>query len=148
MLKEFKDLTPAEQQLMFDAIPFIVLLVAGADDDIDEVEIAEAQRLADIRSFNNRGRIIAYYEKFESGLAERIQDMLKELPNALQPRQNELVARLSLLNPILAILEEPFGFLYYKSFRTFAKHVAEAHGGFMRFMTVGPAEAEVIELSK
>lgn len=146
MLKEFKDLTPAEQQLMFDAIPLIVILVAGADDDIDEVEIAEAQRLADIRSFNNRGRIIAYYETFESGLAERIQDMLKELPNALQPRQSELVARLSLLNPVLAKLEEPFGYLYYKSFRTFAKHVAEAHGGFMRFMTVGPAEAEVLEL--
>lgn len=146
MLKEFQNLTPAEQQLMFDAVPLIVILVAGADDDIDEVEIAEAQRLADIRSFNNRGHIIAYYEKIDNGLTARIQEMIKELPNALKPRQNELVARLSLLNSVLAKLDEPFGYLYYKSFCSFAKHVAESHGGFMRFMTIGPAEAEVMGL--
>ena len=146
MLKEFENLTPAEQQQMFDAIPLIVILVAGADDDIDEVELAEAQRLADIRSFNNRGHIIAYYEKIDKGLTDRIQEMLKELPNALAPRQNEVFARLSMLNGILAKLAEPFGYLYYKSFRSFAKHVAESHGGFMRFMTVGPQEAEVMGL--
>lgn len=146
MLKEFQNLTPGEQQQMFDAIPLIVVLVAGADDDIDEVEIEEAQHLADIRSFNNRGHIIAYYEKIDNGLTDRIQEIIKELPNALAPRQNELIARLSLLNPILAKLDEPFGYLYYKTFRSFARHVAESHGGFMRFMTVGPAEAEVMDL--
>jgi len=146
MLKEFENLTPAEQQQMFDAIPLIVILVAGADDDIDEVELAEAQRLADIRSFNNRAHIIAYYEKIDKGLTERIQEMLKELPNALEPRQNAVVARLSMLNAILAKMELPFGYLYYKSFTSFAKHVAESHGGFMRFMTVGPQEAEVMGL--
>jgi len=146
MLKEFQNLTTTEQQQMFDAIPLIVILVAGADDDIDEVELAEAQRLADIRSFNNRGHIIAYYEKIDNGLTDRIQDMLKELPNALGPRQNEVISRLSLLNVILAKLDEPFGYLYFKSFRSFAKHIAEAHGGFMRFMTIGPAEADVVEL--
>jgi hypothetical protein len=146
MLREFENLTPAEQQQMFDAIPLIVILVAGADDNIDEVELAEAQRLADIRSFNNRGQIIAYYEKIEIDLTVRIQVMLKELPNALEPRQNEVVARLSTLNDILAKMKLPFGYPYYKSFLSFSKHLAEFHGGFMRFMTVGPEEAEVVGL--
>jgi hypothetical protein len=146
MLKEFQNLTPDEQQQMFDAIPLIVILVAGADDDIDEVEIAEAQRLADIRSFNNRAHIIAYYEKIDADLTDRIHEMIKKLPNALEPRQNEVIGRLSLLNPILAKLEVPFGYLYYKSFRSFARHIAESHGGFMRFMTVGLAEGAVMEL--
>ncbi len=146
MLKEFKNLTPAEQQLMFDAIPLITVLVAGADDDIDEVELAEAKRLADIRSFNNSGQTNAYYEAIDNSLTQRIQELIKELPNALAPRQEAIVEQLRGLNDVFAKMEEPFGYLYYKSFRSFAKHVAEAHGGFMRFMTIGPQEAEVIDL--
>ncbi len=146
MLKEFKNLTPAEQQLMFDAIPLITILVAGADDDIDEVELAEAQRLADIRSFNATGQTNAYYEAIDGNLTQRIQELLKELPNALAPRQEAIVTKLSGLNDIFAHMDEPFGYLYFKSFRSFAKHVAESHGGFMRFMTVGPQEAEVVDL--
>lgn len=146
MLKEFNNLTPTEQQLMLDAIPLITILVAGADDDIDEVEIAEAQRLADIRSFNAKGQTNSYYEKVDDNLTERIMEMMKELPSALAPRQDAVVAKLSGLNHVFAKMDEPFGYLYYKSFRSFAKHVAESHGGFMRFMTVGPKEAEVIEL--
>ena len=146
MLTEFKNLSPAEQQQLFDAIPLIVVLVAGADGDIDEVELAEAQRLADIRSFNNRGHLNAYYEHIDEGLLGRIEQMINELPTDLEARQNAIFARLSLLNPVLAKMSEPFGYLYYQTFRSFAKHIAEAHGGFLRFLTIGPAEAEVLEL--
>ena len=146
MLKEFQNLTPAEQQLLYDAIPLIVVLVAGADDDIDQVEVAEAQRLADIRSFNNHGHLNAYYEHIDDGLTGRIKQMIAELPNDLESRQNAIFARLSLVNAALAKMEVPFGYLYYQTFRTFAKHIAEAHGGFLRYFTIGPAEAEVVEL--
>ena len=78
MLNEFHNLTHAEQQLMLDAIPLITILVAGADDDIDEVELAEAQRLADIRSFNTKGQTNAFYEKVDDNLTDRIMVMMKE----------------------------------------------------------------------
>jgi hypothetical protein len=146
MLKEFNNLTPTEQQLMLDAIPLITILVAGADGDIDEVELSEAQRLADIRSFNAKGQTNSYYEKIENNLTDRIVAMMKELPTAMAPRQDAVIARLSGLNHVFEKMDLPFGYLYYKSFCSFAKHVAESHGGFMRFMTVGPKEAEVIDL--
>lgn len=146
MLKEFQNLIPTEQQRLFDAIPLITILVAGADDDIDQVELAEAQRLADIRSYNNLGLINAYYEAIDAKLAERIQELTRELPNTLEPRQAEISERLSALNDIFPKMQEPFAYLYYKSFVSFAKQIAEAHGGFMRFMTIGPKEAEVIDL--
>lgn len=146
MLKEFKNLTPDEQQLMFDAIPLITILVAGADGDIDDVELAEAQKLADIRSFDNHGLTNAYYEHIDKGLTERIHTMAKELPTALEARQQEIASLLGRLNAIMAKMDEPFGYLYFKSFRSFARHVAEAHGGFLRFMTIGPKEAEVVDL--
>ncbi len=146
MLKEFRPLDPAEAQAMYDAIPLITILVAGADGDMDEVEISEAKRLADIRGFNNLGHIIAYYEKVKENLTQRIQELGTELPVEVQERQAEIARRLGALNPILAKMPLPFGYLYYKDFRSFAKHVAESHGGFMRFMTVGPKEAKVIDL--
>ncbi|MFT5997787.1 MAG: hypothetical protein ACI81P_000232 [Neolewinella sp.] len=146
MLKEFHNLTPTEQQLMLDAIPLITILVAGADGEVDEVELAEAQRLADIRSFNTKGQTNAFYEKVDDNLTAHIMEMMKELPNALDPRQEAIIARLSGLNAVFAKMDVPFGYLYYKSFGSFAKHVGESHGGFMRFMTVGPQEAKVIDL--
>ena len=146
MLKEFKGLSPAETQSMYDAIPLITILVAGADDDIDEVEIAEAERLTNIRSFNNLGHIIAYYDEVKEQLNERIHTLSQELPDAAAQRQPVIAQRLSALNPILQKMPQPFGYLYYKDFVSFAHHVAESHGGFMRYMTVGPKEAKVVDL--
>ncbi|MBC6994067.1 hypothetical protein QWY85_15445 [Neolewinella lacunae] len=146
MLKEFKNLSPDEQQLFFDAIPLITILVAGADDDIDEVELEEAQRLADIRSFNNAGHLTAYYELLQENLSTRIQELSRELPNAVEPRQQEIASRLARFNEIFPKMALPFAYLYYRDFVSFAKHVAESHGGFMRFMTVGPDEAKVMHL--
>lgn len=146
MLKEFSNLTPAEQQAMFDAIPLITILVAGADGDIDEVELAEAQRLADIRSYDSHGRLLAFYENIEKDLPARIQALGSELPAPVAARQEAIAVRLSALNPILSRMALPFGYLYYKSFVSFAQFVAEAHGGFLRFMTVSGEEAKVMTL--
>lgn len=146
MLKEFTPLAPSEQQALFDAIPLIVILVAGADGDMDEVELAEAQKLADIRSYDNHGRLQAYYELIDNNLVGRIQEIAKELPVDLETRQEAIAQNLSKLNEIFPKMEEPFGYLYYQSFHSFSQHVAESHGGFMRFMTVGPEEAKVVDL--
>ncbi|OAV45234.1 hypothetical protein [Lewinella sp. 4G2] len=146
MLKEFNNLSKAEEQAMYDAIPLITILVAGADDDMDEVELAEAKRLANIRGFNNLGNLIAYYEIVGENLGERINALSVELPAELNARQAAIAERLGKLNDVLAKLPAPFGYLYYKDFKSFAHHVAESHGGFLRFMTVGPKEAKVVDL--
>lgn len=146
MLKEFSPLSPSEQQQLFDAIPLIVILVAGADGDMDEVELADAQKLADIRSYDNKGRLQAYYEAIDDNLVGRIQQLSKELPYDVETRQQEIGKRLGMLNDVFPKMEEPFGYLYYQSFHSFSRHVAESHGGFLRFMTVGPKEAKVVNL--
>jgi hypothetical protein len=146
MLREFNTLTADEQQLMFDAIPLITILVGAADNNLDEVELAEAQRLADIRSYNNRGRLNAYYEHIDEGLTQRIQQLYNGMVNGVHEREKYIVGQLSRLNEILPKLREPYGYLYYSNFKSFARHIAEAHGGFLRFITVGPLEAKVMDL--
>lgn len=146
MLKEFKDLTPEETALMMDAIPLVTILVAGADGEMDEVELSEAERLVDIRSFDTSGQLHDYYELLEEPLAGRIVALSQELPNEVAERQRVISERLSGLNNILPKLRQPLNYLYYSSFRSFANHIAKSSGGFMRFMTVSPEEAEVVNL--
>lgn len=146
MLREFNTLTPDEEQLMYDAIPLIVILVGAADNSLDEVELSEAQRLADIRSYNNRGRLNAFYERIDDGLSERIQQLFNGMQNGVEERERYIVQRLGQLNQVLPKLRQPYGYLYYHNFLTFARHIAEAHGGFLRYITVGPKEAKVMEL--
>ena len=146
MLREFNDLTEEETQRMFDAIPKIAVLVAAADDEIDDVEMQKAQQLADLRSYNNRGQLNAYYEIVHKDLTNRIRRLHTELPENTEERQAVLAERLSHLNAVLAKLPAPYGYLYYNSFRTYAKAIAESHGGFLRFITVGPKEQKVIDL--
>ena len=146
MLREFNTLTADEQQLMYDAIPLITILVGAADNQLDEVELSEAQRLADIRSYNNRGRLNAYYEHIDEGLTERIRELFNGMVNGVEAREKYIVRELSKLNAIFPKLRVPYGYLYYHNFRTFARHIAEAHGGFLRFITVGPKEAKVMDL--
>ena len=146
MLREFNNLTEEETQLMFDAIPLIVILVGAADNVLDEVELTEAQRLADIRSYDNRGRLNAYYEKIDDGLSARIQQLYNGMQNGIEQREKFIIKELSKLNTILPKMRQPYGYLYYHNFRTFARHIAESHGGFLRFITVGPKEAKVMDL--
>lgn len=146
MLTEFAPLSPEETARMFDAIPYITILVAAADDDMDEVELAAAQHLADVRSYNNYGKLTAFYETIDEGLTDRIKELYRALPGNGEERQAILSAKLSRLNAIIAKLESPYDYYYYDTFKSFAHHIAESHGGFLRFMTVGPQEAKVVDL--
>ncbi|PHI21836.1 hypothetical protein CEQ90_00685 [Lewinellaceae bacterium SD302] len=146
MLKEFQNLNPTETAAMLDAIPNIVILVAAADDNMDEEELAAAQRLADIRSFAGSAKLSAYYETIDDTLVSRVKELYAGLPKELSAREAILFERLAALEPIIAKLESPFDYLYSETFHTFARYVAEAHGGFLRFFTVGPKEAKVVDL--
>lgn len=146
MLREFNTLTPEERQLMYDAIPLITILVATADNELDEVELGEAQRLADIRSYNNRGRLNAFYEQIDEGLAERVREMYNAMPKGREARDRHVFERLEKLNDVFPKIRPPYGYLYYDNFHSFARHIAQAHGGFLRYITIGPREAKVVDL--
>lgn len=146
MLTEFANLNPQETAQMLDAIPYITILIAAADDDLDDVEMQSAQRLADIRSFSNTGHLNAFYETIDNNLSGRINELYAALPKEVNERQAVLTEKLGALNAVFAKIDSPYDYYYYKSFLSFAHHIAEAHGGFLRFITIGPREAKVVEL--
>lgn len=141
-----KNLTAEEQQQMKDAIAYITILVAGADDNIDENELAAANKLAEIRSFSIHDELVPYYQEVKESLEEKLRALIQSLPNEVSARQEAISKELEKLNPILNKLSTHHGHVFYDNFVSFAKHVAKASGGIIGFMTVGPEEKKVIDL--
>jgi hypothetical protein len=139
-------LTPAEQQLLQDAIPNITALIAGADGEIDQAEKDWAAKLTHIRGFANPKDLQSFYDAVDAQFVVRFGEILKSLPTETKARQATLSERLAALNPILATLEPKFGYLLYHSFVTFAEQIAKASGGILGFGSVSHEERHIMGL--
>ncbi|MGH1433302.1 MAG: hypothetical protein ACRBG0_02475 [Lewinella sp.] len=146
MPREFSKLTEAEKQHMVDAIPLITILVAGADGKMDDNELEWAEKVTKIRSYDHASKLNDYYKLVSDHFASRINEMVIRLPKETAERTQVISEELAKLNPILHKLDAFDAAIYYKNFRTFAEHVAEASGGLLGFASVGPEERAVIEL--
>ena len=146
MLNNLGALNEEEKQELYDAIPVITLLVAGADGDIDDLELAKSEKITRIRGFSGDEGLQEFYDHIGTDYHDRLQRWLKVVPQDTDERTAELSARLEKLNPILAKLDVEWGAKLYKSFTSFAKHVARASGGFLGIGSVNNAEAHVMGL--
>lgn len=146
MPTEFSVLTDDEKQLMYDAIPLITILVAGADGNMDEQELEWAEKITKIRSFDYHNVLNPYYQLVGEHFSNRFQHFNSTLPEGTEARQEAISGKLSNINDIFGKLETDRAKLYYESFRSFGEHVAKASGGFLRFMSVSSAEAAVKDL--
>lgn len=137
-----------EQELhqLAEAIPYITILVAGADGDIDKEEKDWATKLTKIRSYATPEELNGFYDVVGESFAEKLEELINILPAELNARQDTINAKLTALNPIMAKMINPEGAALYKSYITFAEHVAKASGGFFRFFNVSAEERSVMGL--
>ncbi|NNF33678.1 MAG: hypothetical protein HKN68_06200 [Saprospiraceae bacterium] len=147
MTEEYKVLSQEEYETLKNAISWITILVAGADDNIDPQETEWAEKLANIRAFSLDEELKSYYTDVGVDFQERLHKMIADMPDDKDERAEILTKELSKLNPILAKLETSVGALLYESFTSFAKHVAKASGGFLRFFSISAEEKKVIQLN-
>lgn len=141
-----QSLSQEEQGLLFDALPLVTVLIAGADGKIDVSETSWADKLTDIRSYSNEPELNAFYEKVHEGFSGRVSYLIKELP-ATTPEGTKMISeKLAGLNPILAKLPQALGAKTYKSLTSFAKHIARADGGFLKAWSISKSEAALIDL--
>lgn len=146
MPREFSKLTEAEQQLMVDAIPLITILIAGADGKMDEDEVEWAKKITDIRSYDFSSKLKDYFKMVSPVFSTRLETLMSGLPKDTAERTQAVSTQLAGLNPILHKLDIYDATIYYKNFRSFAQHVAEASGGVLGFGRISSSEAKLIEL--
>lgn len=139
-------LSKAEKAQIIDAIPMITVLIAGADNEIDQEEKDWAAKLTKIRSFANSDLLHDFYQEVGIGFEEKIDKLINTLPKDTDDRNNQISESLSLLNPILAKLDSKIAYSLYKDFKSFAEHVAKASGGFLRIGSISKEEKRLIPL--
>ncbi len=146
-MKELFDLiSKEEKQQLIDTVSYITVLIAGAEENINQEELEWAEKLTKIRTFSHHKSLQAYYETVGLDFHEKLISLIESLPEDLTLRTNYLSDKIAQTDPILQKLPVEFGALLYRSFTSFAKHVAKASGGFLGIGSISSAEAPLIKL--
>lgn len=147
MLHEMEQLSPEQQEQLYDAPVMITLLIAGADDDFDQKEKDKAVELAKFKKLNpDQPLIHEYYRVVELRFEERLHHWMQEYPRLAEIRNPIIAKQLEQLNPILELLSYDLRSGLYKSFVNWARQVAEASGGVLGYFSVGTEEKAWVEL--
>ena len=146
MPKELAGLQAEEKQLIFDAIPLVTILIAGADGNIDAKETAWAKKLTKIRGYKETETLSSLYKIVGETLDDRLAYFIDQLPGGTKKRTADIITELTKLNDILPKIDSWYAKLFYEDLVSFAKHVAEASGGFMGMVTINSKESELIDL--
>lgn len=146
MPKELESLPIEDQKILMDAVPYITILVAGADGDIDMKEVEWSEKLMKIRSFSYEEDLRPFYKKVGNTYEARLHQLMDMLPKDKDSRNQIISDELAKLNAILPKLDHFYARLYYQSLKSFADHVAHASGGVMGWLSVGFEEYKVVDL--
>ena len=146
MIKLFENVSESEFETLKNAISWITILIAGADDKIDKEETDWASKLTKIRAYGNPDILNEFYDEVGQDFESYLNDQISTLPSDVTQRNTILSERISMINAILPKLENNLGFHLYKSYTSFASHVAKASGGFLRFFSVSSDESKWVDL--
>ena len=143
----FAALSQGQINQLKGAPTLITILVAGADGTIDSQELNWAEKLTHIRSYADANEgLNEFYASIEPTFGADLETMLDKFPDSQGERESVISAELTQLNGVLAILDNPTAYALYKSFTSFAEHIAKASGGFLRFGSISSEEKKWITL--
>ncbi len=139
-------LKTADLEQLYDAFPLITLLIAGADGDISDEEVAWAKKIIHIRSYKMKADLRVFYEEVDNRFETRFNHYRNLMPAGVYERTEAISERLKELNLILSRLNPETGAKIYKGFVSFAEQVAKSEGGVMGFFTISKEEAALVGL--
>ncbi|MBK9254163.1 MAG: hypothetical protein IPM42_01610 [Saprospiraceae bacterium] len=146
MTEQLNNLPESNYDKLKDAIILITVLIAGADGKIEVEELEWAEKVTHIRGYKMEEELKDFYNEVSVGFAQKIKDYIRDLPQNVEERSQILSEKLAEINPILAKLDSELGATFYKSYVSFAKHVAKSSGGILGFFSIAKEEAKWIGL--
>ncbi len=146
MIPEFDNLPARETELMMKAPFLCCILIAGADDRIDEREMRRAIELVGKKKTRKDSALVAYYQHVSEDFEDKLKIIIQNYPVESTQRTPLLVDELAQLNGVLPRLDQTFAREFYESLREIAKETAESSGGVLGLRKVAPEEARYIHL--
>lgn len=146
MIEQFKNLEESEVEVMFKIPILVSILIAGADNNIDNTEIKKAISLSKIRQQKARKDLIDYYKIVGADFEDKLKILIQQYPVDADDRNPLIIEELKKLNAILPKLDKNFAVDIYQSIRDIARQVAEASGGLLGYLAVGYEESKFVSL--
>ncbi len=147
MIPEFNNLSHAEIELMHKAPMLVCILIAGADDHIDNREIKKAIDLTEKKQKRAKSHLLAFYREVGEDFEDKLRIVIQDFPVEYTERSPLVVKSLAQINEVLKKVDRNFAREFYKSLREIATEIAKSSGGLLGLKSVGEAEAKYVELS-
>ena len=147
MINFFKKLREDEVKLMYKGPTLVTVLIAGADDRIDNKEIKEAIEFTKLGQSKGKNLMVDFYKEIAETFEHDLKELIHTLPEDAEARNPVIVEELRRLNIILPKLDRQFAIQYYESMQEIASAVAKASGGILGYMSVGFEEARYVDLN-
>ena len=144
-IKEFESLTDSEAKSLYEAQALIAILIASADSNIHEDETGWAKKVMGFRQDTGAEALFNYYKIADAHFDEVVKTLLENGKGA-QEQIVSLEGELSNLNAALDKVDASFAAELAKSWRSFAKQVAQSAGGFLGFGSISEQEKRLMAL--
>lgn len=146
MLHQLRNLNQQEMDLLAAAPVWVMLLIACADQNIEEKEVNRGKEIIRIKSFAEKSDVRFIFSDLESQMDDIIDQSLKLLSADGEERMAFISAKLEELNEILAKIERSFAIQFYNSLRDLAIYVAQASDSFFGVISINMEEKKYIKL--
>ena len=146
MIDQFTSLEQHEIETMFKVPILVSILIAGADNNIDNAEMKKAVSISKTKQQKARKDLIEYYRVVGSDFEDKLKVLIQHYPVDAEDRNPQIIEELEKLNDILPKLDQNFAIDFYQSIKGIARKVAEASGGVLGYMAVGYEESKFVGL--
>ncbi|UXX79130.1 hypothetical protein N7E81_17390 [Reichenbachiella carrageenanivorans] len=145
MTSVFRTLRDDEIEIVLNAPAMVAMLIAGADDDVDKDEIAEAIHYATTAK-HRYDKLGEYFQDVADKFEDIFKNYIEDLPDHLDTRQHAITSYLRQLNGILPKVQPEVASQLHQFLLDIAKVVAEASGGIFGVKKISKAEAKYLPL--
>jgi hypothetical protein len=146
MITDFDKLSDEEIEVMLKAPLMVSILIAGADNEIDNSEIKKAVDISKSKQIRARKNLLDFYSEVGENFEDKLKILIQQYPMGSKERNPAIIDELELVNNILPKLDKQFAVEFYESIKDIAKKVAEASGGVLGYMSIGYEESKLVDL--
>ncbi len=146
MIHPLRRLNDEEREQLFHVPSLITVLIAGADDNIQREEITWAAAVVNYRTLTGDELLYTYYDEVNASFDAGVELILEKCPKGLNERTLYLKREIAQINPVLKKLDQVYRNALIASWKSLAKQVARATGGFLGVGAISKQEEELLGL--
>lgn len=141
----FFNISAEEEAFLIKTPVLVTILIAGADSEIDKAEIEEAKEIIE-RIKEDDSNLSGFYQQVINNFTSNFDQFLARYPNNARQRNQMISEELQQLNEILPNLENSAAVSFYNDMKQLARHIAEASGGVLGYLSVDKEESKYMDL--